>query len=332
MQTMLKRISLLVAFIFLFMAMAAISAGQEKSPVMRGSILINITYFGYKFAEFKLQDGKFLKTSEGKVIPIDQERNIHIRTDSSDDFKNIYSPERRYHYEQEDKLAAIMSQYDWERLDDIRNGFVRHKGKLAKEGYFLTGPGKKFKYFWGKYADHFIPNKQFSYVIYHESYPSVGALLNLNTKEISFPFGIADLENVVWNEDGRYVAYSAPNTVTLWDEKGRYVVSKKIKDDRYPSILLIKDISTGRTLLTKDIEKYVYDITWSPDSSTVALLTYTSRMSLSPGELLAAAAGHPYFIKTFYLEVYDLSGNLIYNAQVNGDFKSSEGRLVWISN
>lgn len=328
---MLKRISLLIAFIFALTALPAITAGQENSPVIRGSILINITHFGYKFIEFKLQDGKVLKTSEGKVIPIDKERNIYIRTDSSDDFKKIYSPERRYHYEQEDKLTAIMSQYDLERLDDIRNGFVRHKGTLEKDRYFLTGPGKKSKYFWGKYADHFIPNKQFSYAIYYKPWPTAGTLLNLNTNEISFPFGIADLENVVWNEDGRHVAYSAPNTVTLWDEKGRYVVAKKIKDDRYPSILLIKDISTGRTLLTKDIEKYVYDITWSPDSSAVALLTYTSRMSRSPGELLAAAAGHPYFIKTFYLEVYDLSGNLKYNAQVNGEFKSSKGRLVWIN-
>jgi hypothetical protein len=332
MQIILRRILQvkILPVILALMAMAPVTDAQEKFPVIRGTILINIKYFGYKFVEFKLQDGNLLKTSEGKVILIDKERNIPY-SDCSEDFKHIYSPERLYHYEMEEKLAAIMSQYDLQELDDLKNRFVLSKGELAKEKHILTGPGRKLKYFWGKYADHFNPNNQFSYVIYHQSYASVGALLDLKTNEISFPFGLDDIENTVWNKAGRYVAYSAPNTVIVWDKTGRYVLSKKNKDDRYPSILVIKDISTGKTLLRKDIGKYVADITWAPDSSAVALLTYTSRMSLSPGELLAAASGHPYFIKTFDVEVYDLLGNLICNEKVKGNFKSSKGRLVWIN-
>jgi hypothetical protein len=332
MQIILRRILRvkILPVILALMAMAAVTDCQENSPVIRGTILINIKYFGYKFIEIKLQDGNLLKTSEGKVIPSDKERNIPY-TDCSDNFKRIYSSERLYHYEMEEKLAAIMSQYDLQELDDLKNRFVLSKGKLEKEIYILTGPGRKFKYFWGKYADHFNPNNQFSYVIYHQSYASVGALLDLKTNEISFPFGLDGIENTVWNKAGRYVAYSAPNTVTVWDKTGRYILTKKIKDHRYPSILVIKDISTGKTLLRKNLGQYVADIAWAPISSAVALLAYTSRMSLSPGELLAAAAGHPYFIKTFYVEVYDLSGNLICNEQVKGDFKSSKGRLVWIN-
>jgi hypothetical protein len=320
----------ILAVILALMAMAAVTAGQEQSPVIRGQILINITYFGYKFIEFKLQNGNLLKISEGKVIPIDKERNIPS-TDCSDDFKRIYWPERLYHYEKEDILAAIMSQYDLQRLEDIRERFVLSKGKLEKERYILTGPGKKFKHFWGKYADHYKPNKQLSYVIYYKPWPAVGALLDLNTQEVSFPFDLDDIENPVWNKDGRYVAYSAPNTVNVWDKKGRYVESKKNRDDRYPSILVIEDISTGKTLLRQNLEKYVADITWAPDSSAVALLTYTERISLSPGELLAAATGHPYPIRSFFLEVYDLSGKLIYNEKINSELKSSKGRLVWVN-
>jgi hypothetical protein len=333
MQIILKRIPWvkILPVILALMAMAAVTDGQEKAPVIGGQIRISITYFGYKFIEFKLQDGRLLQTSEGKVIPIDKKRNISIRIDSSDDFKSLYSSERRYHYEKEDKLAAILSQYDLEELDKIGTRFFLNKGNLGQERYFLTGPGKKFKYFWGKYADHFKPNKQFSYVIYHKSYASVGALLDLKTNEISFPFGLDDIENAVWNEEGRDVAYLAPNRVVVWDKTGRYVESKKNRDDRYPSILVIKDISTGKTLLRKSLGKYVADITWAPDSSAVALLTYTERISLSPGELLAAAAGHPYPIRSFSLDVYDLSGNLTYNAKINGELKSSKGRLVWIN-
>ena len=182
MQIILKRILQvkILPVILALMAMAAVTDGQEKSPVIHGQILINITYFGYKFIEFKLQDGNLLKTSEGKVIPIDKEKNIPY-TDCSDNFKRIYSSERLYHYEMEEKLAAIMSQYDLQELDNIKKRFVLSKGKLEKEIYILTGPGKKFKYFWGKYADHFKPNKQFSYVIYHESYASIGVLIDLNT-------------------------------------------------------------------------------------------------------------------------------------------------------
>jgi WD40 repeat protein len=131
--------------------------------------------------------------------------------------------------------------------------------------------------------------------------------LNLRTNEVSFPFGLDDIENVVWKEDGRYVAYSAPNTIDVWDKTGRYIMEKKRKDDRYLSILMIKNISTDKMLLKKDIPRDVDDITWSPDFSAVALLTYTDKISKSWGDLIPAFVGHPYFIKTFYLEVYMIS-------------------------
>jgi dipeptidyl aminopeptidase/acylaminoacyl peptidase len=121
----------------------------------------------------------------------------------------------------------------------------------------------------------------------------------------------------VWNNEGQYLAYSTPDN-----------------GDESQSILVLKHIGKGNTLLRKDIGKYVSDINWSPDSSRVALLTYTARIGLLPWELLLLAAGHPSFNSTFYLEVYDLSGNLIFNKKIDGNFKTSsrhsKGRLVWI--
>ncbi len=240
-------------------------------------------------------------------------------SDWSEDFKHIYSPERLYYYEQNDKLAEILSQYDLEELFNIVRQFSRTKGNLKKDRYLLTGPGEKLPYFWGKYADHFMPNKQFSYIVYYDrSYPDFGALLNLTTKEISLnPFGLELFENPVWNGKGQYLAYSTPN-----------------KDDRSQSILVIQDIDSDKNLLRKSMGKYVSDITWSPDSKYVALLTYTGRIGLLPWDLLVLMSGHPSYVSWFNLEIYDLSGNLILYKKLNGSFKEfsghSRGRLVWI--
>jgi hypothetical protein len=210
-------------------------------------------------------------------------------------------------------LAALLSQYNLQEFPDVVKRFIQNKGTLEIK-YSLSGPGQKFKYFWGKYADHFIPNPQFSYVIFFDSsFPEVGALIDLHSKEISFPFGLDRLGNIVWNREGQYVAYAT-------------FIGENISQQ----ILVIKDIPTGKTLLRKDIGKYVADITWSPDSSAVALLTFTERISNSPFESIANAMGHPSPIRTLYLEVYDLSGNLLYHEQVNGEFQSAKGRLVWI--
>jgi hypothetical protein len=316
-QFLFRRLIVLVCVVFgaaasilSFTAMKAIPADQEISSSISGSILINITYFGHNFIEFKLQDGQLLKTSEGKVIPIDVEKNIPY-TYSSESFNRIYGLERLYG--PKERLAAVLAQYDLEKLDKLRSRFIRTKANLEGKKYFLTGPGKDYKDL-RRFANlFFLPNRQFSYLIYFvKSFSSVGVLINLNTKEISFPFGLDYLKHVTWNKEAQYVAYSI-------DEA-----------DSLESVLLIKDISKQKTLLRQNLRNYVSDITWSPDSSSVALLTYTSRRSLSPRDLLAAAAGHHIFFKTFYLKVYDLSGNLIYSQKINGEFKFSEGRLVWI--
>jgi WD40 repeat protein len=238
------------------------------------------------------------------------EKNIPY-TYSSDEFNKIYNLERLYGTKE--KLAAILSQYDLERLDELRGRFIETKGHLDKKKYILTGPGKDYKGL-GRFAqDYFLPNRQFSYLIYYVSgFPYKGILIDLNTKEISFPFGLDELTLVTWNKEGQYVAYSN-------DER-----------DSSESVLVIKDISKQKTLLRKNLGNYISNMTWSPDSSSVALLTYTSRLSLSPWDLLAAACGHRIFFKTFYLKVYDLSGNLIYSQKINGEFKFSRGRLVWI--
>lgn len=312
---MLKTISCLkiVPVVFIIMAMATTIDGGEKSSPISGAILINIDYRG-NFIEFKMQNENLLETTRGKLILIDKERNTYI--DCSDNFKNIYNQERLYYYGMEEKLAVILSQYDLEKLDNLRLKLKTHDS-LNTEKFFLTVPGKKFQFFTGKYTRYFLPNRQFSYVVFHHSFTATGAIIDLNSKEISFQFGLDRIKTVGWNNEGQYLAYSTPD-----------------KRDESQLILVIRDIGNDRNLLRKSIGKYVSDIAWSPDSKYVALLTYTGRIGLLPWDLLALMAGHPSFVSWFYLEVYDLSGNLIDYKKLNGSFKEfsghSKGRLVWI--
>lgn len=315
MQIILKTISWLkiVSVVFVIMAMATTIDGGEKSSPIPGAILINIDYGG-NFIEFKMQGENLLETDRGKFILINKERNIYINC--SDNFKNIYNQERLYYYEMEDKLAQILSQYDLERLENLRLKLKTHNS-LNSEKFYLTGPGKKFEFFTGKYIRYFLPNRQFSHVVFHHSFAATGAIIDLNSKEISFQFGLDRIKTVGWNNEGQYLAYSTPD-----------------KRDESQSILVIRDIGNDRNLLRKSMGKYVSDIAWSPDSKYVALLTYTGRIGLLPWDLLALMSGHPSFVSWFYLEVYDLSGNIIYDRTINGSFKEfsghSKGRLVWI--
>jgi hypothetical protein len=314
MQITLKTISWLKVFLFicLFLGMTTISTGQPESAAISGTILININSES-KFTEFKLQNGNLLKTTEGKPILIDKERNTYI--DCSDNFRNIYNHERLYYYKMEEKLAAILSKYDLERLDNLRRR-LKSQDSLNAEKFFLTGPGIKFQFFTGKYTGYFLPNRQFSHVVFHHAFATTGAIIDLNSKEISFPFDLDRIKNIVWNNEGQYLAYSTPD-----------------KGDESQSILVLKRIDKGNTLLRKDIGKYVSDITWSSDSLYVALLTYTGRIGFLPWELLALWAGHPVFNSTFNLEIYDVSGNCIYHRRIEDNFKKwsghSKGRMVW---
>jgi hypothetical protein len=297
----------------IIMAMAATVGGAEKSSPISGAILINIEYRG-NFIEFKMQDENLLETARGKLILINKERNIY--TSSSDNFQNIYNQERLYYDGMEDKLAVIFSKYDLERLDKLRLKLKPHDS-LDTEKFILTGPGKKIEFFAGKYTKYFLPNRQFSHVVFHYSFGATGAMIDLNSKEVSFPFGLDRIKTVVWNNSGQYLAYSMSD-----------------KRDESQSILVIRDIGNNRNLFKKSIGKYVSDLAWSPDSKYVALLAYTGRIGLLPWDLLALMAGHPSFVSWFYLEVYDLSGNLIDDKKVNGSFKEysghSQGRLVWM--
>ena len=111
----------------------------------------------------------------------------------------------------------------------------------------------------------------------------------------------------------------------VFNPEERRRVSRGIGSERY---------RPQQDSVQKEYRQICSDIAWSPDSSSVALLSYTGEIDLWPWGIMALWAGHPFFDSTFYLEIYDLSGKLIYNATVPGWYKMASGhtrgRLVWL--
>jgi hypothetical protein len=298
-----------------FSSERVLSDSQKNFIRSFGTILINVNNSD-EFIEFELQNDNFIKTDEGKVIRFEKVGKTY-QVDKSDSFKSIFNFERLYYYEMEEKIEAFFSQYNLEEFEQLRSKFIQSKGKMESNNYYLIGPGKRPKHWEDmdlyKYyiREHFIPNRQFSHIIYYD-HSFAGVLIDLTMKQISFPFGIDGIRNAVWSKNGQAVAYS------IQDEK-----------DSAQSVLVIKDIFQNKTVLRKNLNKYPDDITWSPDSSYLAVLTRTARMGLWPWEVLFAVAGHPVYYMTFYLEIYDLTGNLVYESKIISGLKNGGGQIVW---
>lgn len=279
----------------------------QTSPLERsGSIMINI-HNVEQYVEFHVENGHLNQTDKGPSLRFEKDGVTHVK-DESDSFRKAYYTEQLYRYEMEACIEQILSKLDLVKFEELLSDFIIRE-KADKSRTILTGPGKKPQSMWGKYADHFYPNRQLSHLIYYH-YSFAGALIDLSTREVSFPFGLDGLMNLVWSNDGKYVAYS-------------------VLDENDQSILVIKDIVRDKTILRKNIGKYPYDITWSPDSSHIAVLTSTRRLGIWPWELLSAAAGHPYYYITFFTEVYDTTGKLIFSKKAIGGFKNGTGKIVW---
>jgi hypothetical protein len=232
------------------------------------------------------------------------------------DFAARYRRHRNYHYDLEHELAAILSQYDLKKLMELRKR--RDWRNLAKEEHFLQGPGKTME-LGGQYADYFLPNKQFTKVIFRENQGVRAMLIDLESRKISFPFTFGRAENLVWDNAGRYVAYDF-----------------FVKEPKY---LVVTDVITSKNRLRIPFEQsfnfwstsyFVDDITWSPDSQYVAILVSRERMGhILPWEFICDLAGHGIVHKHLVLSIFDLSGNRLYTKALRGNFYGGRGEMVW---
>jgi hypothetical protein len=99
---------------------------------------------------------------------------------------------------------------------------------------------------------------------------------------------------------------------------------------------VIIDTRTGKRLATIKIydenedRYYIDSLAWSPDSKWIAVLKHSSRTGYGPIDLIALMAGHGVPYMTYYLDVIDLSGNLVAHTKLTSEVKGSWGWLVWM--
>lgn len=292
------------AFFFVSFLVWHLHAHSKEVPPFTGSIYINLKNES-RYVEYEVKGAEVLKKNSGKVRTMEKEDGTYV-TDSSPDFHKLYLSERLYRYMLKDKLLEVISKYDFKKLEQVRLKLIRGN---ATEHFvpLLAGPGEKLDSL--EYPYRLSPDRQLSWMIfYNYSYP--GILINLKTGELSYPFGGEELLMPDWSRKGNYIAYCA-------------------QDSKQKPALSVYGIGDKKTLFQIDLKKYPADIAWSPDQSRIAVLASTRIMGLWPWELLAAAAGHPYFYHTFYLEIYDLQGQRIFQKKITGNFRNGTGRLIW---
>lgn len=303
-----------------------VADGQATASEHQGKVFINV-HDSDKFAEYKFSEGNLVKTTDGKVSRFEKDGRTY-ETPWTEEFKKLYYDNRIYRYGMEERLAGFFSQYDLEKLRNIQTRFFRHilfgeEQEFKIENIYLTGPGRKPKYFIN-YTYDFYPNKQFSHVIYRYS---SSVLIHLETKRVTFPFGIDDVQHIDWSSNGQLVTYS------FQGYEAKYMLGDRPQSeirDRDQATLVIVDILKEKTLLRKNLgRKYIADVTWSPDSSHIGVISFKARLGVLPWELLLAIAGHPVYHNTFCVEIYDTKGNAVEIKELEGSYKWGSARIVW---
>lgn len=326
------------------MANAKNLSNDRKNSWLSGTILININN-QRDIQEFQINtsDNVLEKVYEVEAIRY-IENNKEKWTEESDVFKNTYNKERKFN---KDKLIEKLKGFDLlnfekleylskeddckpdsflsmnEALKKIKDKKIEQKiAKYKKEREQKSAKAKKeypeYPNYWKSWAPKPItfefvkPNKQFSYVTYNDGGYSKGIVLDLNTKQVYFPYcGFGGFEHSEWSKNGNYIAYSME-----WSSHSKYD-------------LIIKDIINHKTYSTIIIGERIDDITWAPDSNKIAVLFKTYRSGYWPFELLGSIFGHPTPYYSFYLKVFNVEGKELFSTEVIEDVKYGEGKLVW---
>jgi len=287
-------------------------------------VLINVyEEYGKKgFIEYTLSlpDGVMKESKRGKVGSV-LKHPVRLSMLSSESFARTYKTERLYWDSMTDKLEANFSQGNMEYFDRLLTALNSKKEDSFQTKYPSTRSIDKIRLN-RTHLKYFKPNRQFTHIIFssEDSLEPKGLLIDLIKKEVSFPFGNDLFYEYDWDKLGQRIAYSS---------------SKKWPDAH--SILVVKDVSKNATLFRLDLnKKSIVDIAWDPNSQYIAVLSAIFSYSYNPFALLITASGHPVGYRTYYLELYDINGNRIYQSKDKdiGTFSAGRGSglgaTVWL--
>jgi hypothetical protein len=275
---------------------------------------------GFMEYAFSFVDGQIRESNRGKTgVAVRDPTRIPVL--GTERFAQAYNTERFYWGSMKDKLEATFSQGNMEYFDHLLKGLDRGNEEWCRRTYPLAGTVGKVR-FERKHLQHLLPNRQFTKVVFQsvDVMEPKGLMIDVLKKEISFPFGKDLLYQCEWDERGSNIAY---------------VSAKKSLGDH--SILVVKDLSKRETLFSLDLNnESIMDITWDQTGQYIAILSVIYASSHNPVDLLITFSGHPVGYRTYYLELYDRKGSLLYRSKDTdiGRFSagrgSGRGSIVWM--
>lgn len=322
------RIFLILSFLFnalVFGTIIAFSLNETAgSSIPSGTILINVYMSSDVVSGFKLMfpSAFFTQTYQEEIFDPQKGEDYPPRGAAFQHYLDTLVREREYihSFDFKGKLEKMLAGYDLSEVKKLYYSLIREC-----DPNFVTTLKKKTRQSLERQdsntfpLENFIPNRQLTYAVfnphpYHYTPPTDdGLLIDLRTKEISYPFCGDRLGNFEWSPDGRYIAYACED-------------SKRTSN----RVLVVKDVTNkNKTIFRRDIGRYIDDIAWEPEGQYIAVLNMSGRWGLMPWELLSLIAGHPVSYNTLYLEIFNLEGEQRSSYEIVRNEKYAWGRIVW---
>jgi len=92
----------------------------------------------------------------------------------------------------------------------------------------------------------------------------------------------------------------------------------------------VEDRLTGETVSHWKLgeTRRIVGFAWSPNSRSVAFLSVSARTGKSPGDLTAAASGHPVTYETVFLNILDMSTRKLTAYEIHRDVRAAFTRIL----
>lgn len=112
------------------------------------------------------------------------------------------------------------------------------------------------------------------------------------------------------------------------------IVSLSLEENHYPrpiNFVLINFDSKKVLFESNNTNDYtIEDVIWSPDSSMIAVLYKQSNYKkYGIQDSLLYMANHPNYESSFYLSIYNFSGDILLHARVASGVTNGGGQLLW---
>lgn len=107
-------------------------------------------------------------------------------------------------------------------------------------------------------------------------------------------------------------------------DNGKYI---SYNDRQNKKRIYVAQLQDRKIILDKILKRNIKDIVWRKNSELFIVLSASARTGLKPREILAAISGHPVPYERFFLEIYTLRGDKIYEINLF-EMKYGYGSLV----